>query len=585
MADASLTPVEALTPAIILLGVCGASVIAAKFLRISSIVGYLAAGILIGPHVLGLIEESGTTHLLAELGVVFLLFDIGMHISAREIRESRSDLIGLAPAHMLLSAVPFTLILGLFGLSWPAAIAVGVSLALSSTAVVSRIIDDRGLNTCPLGKSAIHVLIFQDIVAIFLLIFASSLGTEGTSLAWAMTRAASLAILAFAAALLAGRYLMGPFLRLIASTRSQEAFTAATLFLVLAAAAATYALGLSLTLGAFLAGLAVSGTAYRHQIQTETGPFRGLLLSFFFMSVGLMLDVPAMMANLPLIIGIAFGIMIVKTLLGAGAGLLNGWSLPGTTQLGFLLAQGSEFTLVVLSLLVAGTSLIAPFYETVIVAAVALSLAIAPVWADVGMRLSRWIAAQKRNRSEAPATDSETAQGPVVVFGLTEAGRLAVDALRHNNIAHIALDNDPDRFIAATADGYDVHFGNAANMNLFSAIAGRNACAVVVGAPNYVVAANLTPMVAREYPNTLRFVSLPDQETREKFSELGFRAWLSKTSPAGVEMVADLLRQLEVEETKVSDWLKTISDIYHMPDRSDEIVHLVEAENPQAEAA
>lgn len=585
MADASLTPVEALTPAIVLLGVCGASVIASKFLRISSIVGYLLAGILIGPHVFGLIAESGTTHLLAELGVVFLLFDIGMHISAREIRESRSDLIGLAPAHMILSAVPFSIILGLIGLPWPAAIAVGVSLALSSTAVVSRIIDDRGLNTCPLGKSAIHVLIFQDIVAIFLLIFASSLGGEGANLLWTMLRAAGMAILAFGAALLAGKYLMGPFLRLIASTRSQEAFTAATLFLVLGAAAATYMLGLSLTLGAFLAGLAVSGTAYRHQIQTETGPFRSLLLSFFFMSVGLMLDVPALLANLPLVIFLAFAILITKTLLGALAGLLNGWSRAGTTQLGFLLAQGSEFTLVVLSLIVASTTLIPPFYETLIVAAVALSLAMAPVWADIGMRLSRRIAAWKRVESSAPQVDSTASRGPVVVFGMTETGRLAADALRANNIGFIALDNDPDRFISAAADGYDVHFGNAANMNLFSAIAGQNASAVVVGAPNYEVAVSVTPSVEREYPDTLRFVTLPNQTERQRFAELGYRAWLSKTSPAGVEMVADLLRELDLDEGHVAEWLKSISDRYNLADRSQEIVNLVETGADQAQAA
>lgn len=578
MADASLTPVEALMPAMVLLGVGGASALASKFLKLSPIVGYLAAGILIGPHVFGLIEESGTTHLLAELGVVFLLFDIGMHISVREMRESGRDMVGLAPAHMILSAVPFTIIVGLFGLPWPAAIAIGISLALSSTAVVSRIIDDRNLNTCPLGKSAIHVLVFQDIVAIFLLIFASSLGDEGGNLAWTMARAAGFAIIAFGAAILAGRYLMSPVLRLLASTRNQEAFTAATLFLVLGAAAATYSLGLSLTLGAFLAGLAVSGTAFRHQVQTETGPFRGLLLSFFFMSVGLMLDVPALLANLPLVIAIAAGILLTKTVLGAVAGLINGWSKAGTTQLSFLLAQGSEFTLVVLSLLMATSNIVPPFFETMIVAGVALSLAIAPVWADLGMRLSRKIVAMKTNDAPAPANDIPTAEGPVVVFGMTDIGRLAVDALRENNIKFLAIDNDPDRFVSASADGYDVLFGNAANMNFFSAITGKNACAVVVDAPNYAVAKSVNPTVRQQYPDILRFVSLQSQEEREQFNALGFRSWLSRTTPPGVEMVADLLQQMDVEDDKIAEWLKTISERYHIEDRSEEVVQIIEEE-------
>jgi CPA2 family monovalent cation:H+ antiporter-2 len=581
MADGGMTVIEALTPAMVLLGVGGASAIASKALKLSPIVGYLAAGVLIGPYAFGVVEENATTHLLAELGVVFLLFDIGMHISAREMRESGRDMIGLAPAHMVLSAVPFTIILGLLGLSWPAAIAIGISLALSSTAVVSRVISDKGINSCPVGKSAIHVLIFQDIVAIFLLIFAASLGSEGGNLMITMAVAAGYAFIAFTAAILAGRYLMSPFLRLLASTRNQEAFTAATLFLVLGAAAGTYALGLSLTLGAFLAGLAVSGTAFRHQIQTETGPFRGLLLSFFFMSVGLMLDVPAMLANWPLVIATAVGILLLKTALGAAASLLNGHTLPRSSQIGFLLAQGSEFTLVVLSILVATTNIVPPVFETVLVASVALSLAIAPVWADLGMKIARKLVQRKDTATAAPETNPDEG-GKIVVFGMTDEGRLAADALRDTGIDFVAIDNDPDRFVAAAADGYEVMFGNPANLNLFTAIAGNNATAVVVGAPNYQIAKDLTPTVQRDFPNTARFASLPQVAERDRFRELGFRAWTSTTTPAGIEMAVDLLRHLSVAEAEISNWLKTVAERYDIADRSADIVELVVVKQQEA---
>ncbi|MEM1390247.1 MAG: cation:proton antiporter [Pseudomonadota bacterium] len=580
MADTGSTVLQALTPAMVLFGVGGASALASKFLKVSPIVGYLVAGVLIGPYAFGVIEESSTTHLLAELGVVFLLFDIGMHISIREMRESGRDMIGLAPAHMVLSAIPFTIILSLLGLSWPAAIAIGISLALSSTAVVSRVISDKGINSCPVGKSAIHVLIFQDIVAIFLLIFAASLGREGGNLLVTMGLAAVYALVAFAAALIVGRYVMSPALRLLASTRNQEAFTAATLFLVIGAAAATYSLGLSLTLGAFLAGLAVSGTAFRHQIQTETGPFRGLLLSFFFMSVGMMLDVPVVLANWPLIVGAALGILVMKTALGIFASLINGHTLPRSSQIGFLLAQGSEFTLVVLSILVAATDIVPPLYEAVLVAGVALSLAIAPVWADLGMKIARVLVSRKDSVPE--ASNSTDGVGGIVIFGMTEEGRLAADALRDVGIHFTALDNDPDRFVAAAADGYDVMFGNAANLNLFSAIAGYNATAVVVGAPNYQIAKDLTPVVAKDFPNTARFVSLPSVNQRDQFRDLGFRSWLSKTSPAGVEMSVDLLRHLNVDEDRISEWLKTVADRYDIADRSAEIVELVTVEQVAA---
>ena len=230
----------------------------------------------------------------------------------------------------------------------------------------------------------------------------------------------------------------------------------------------------------------------------------------------------------------------------------------------------------------ATSNIVPPFYETMIVAGVALSLAIAPLWADLGMRLSRKIVAMRTTETAKPANDTPSADGPVVIFGMTDIGRLAADALRENDIQFLAIDNDPDRFVSASADGYDVLFGNAANMNFFSAITGRNACAVVVGAPNYTIAKSVQPTVQAEYPDILRFVSLQSQEAREQFGELGFRAWLSRTTPPGVEMVADLLQQMDVDDDKIADWLKTISERYHIEDRSEEIVTIIEEEAAEA---
>ena len=298
MADPATTPVDALIPAMTLLAAGGAAALASKALKLSPIVGYLLVGVLIGPHAFGLIDESPTTHLLAELGVVFLL------------------------------------------------------------------------------------------------IFASSLGngSDGMALALNLARAAGLAVVAFVIAFAAGRYVMGPVLRILARTRNQEAFTAVTLLLVLGAASGTALLGLSLTLGAFLAGLAVSGTAFRHQVQMETGPFRGLLLSFFFMSVGLSVDLGVLAQDWPVVLLIAAGILVTKTMFGFVAARLNKWSNPGSVQIAFLLAQGSEFTLVMLSILAMSTNAVPPVIDTIAVAAIAISLAVAPFWAAAGMQLSRKIA-------------------------------------------------------------------------------------------------------------------------------------------------------------------------------------------------
>ncbi|WP_300376114.1 cation:proton antiporter [Henriciella sp.] len=581
MADAATTPVDALIPAMTLLAAGGASALVSKALKLSPIVGYLAVGILIGPHAFGLIEESPTTHLLAELGVVFLLFDIGLHVSLRELRESGRDLVGLAPVHLVLTSLPFTIALFLFGLSWPIALALGISFGLSSTAVVSRVMVERGLGSCPLGRSSTHVLIFQDIIAIFLLIFANSLGNGGAGMALALelATAAGYAIVAFAIAFAAGHYLMGPIFRGLAQTRNHEAFTAVTLLLVLGAASATAQIGLSLTLGAFLAGLAVSGTAFRHQIQMETGPFRGLLLSFFFMSVGLSVDLGVLATHWPLIIAIAAAIMGIKTLFGFAAARLNKWSNPGSVQLAFLLAQGSEFTLVVLSILTMTSGAVPALISTVLVAAIALSLAIAPFWAAAGMRLSRKIASIFKGQTR-PVNEMTPVgpRRPVIIFGMTPAGRLAADALADFDIPHVCLDAEPERFVSAIADGYKVSFGNAANLRLVEAVAGPNPRAVVIGAPRYETSRDLTPAAQREFPDTPRFVAVDNEADRQRFSALGMRTWLSMGQPTGIEMAADILRQLGAEEAKVVEWISREADRFDVDSPPDQATETVETE-------
>lgn len=581
-----LTPVEALLPAITLLGFGAAAALGSKALRLSPIVGYLIAGILIGPSLLGLIEESSATHLLAELGVVFLLFDIGMHISLRELKESRRDLIGLAPLHLVMTASVSAIALTMIGVSTPIAIAVGMSLGLSSTAVVARILSERRQASCPLGRSATHVLIFQDIAAIFLMIFATSMGGEGghsglagvvsdvfleggvVPIAASMGLAALQALAAFGAALLAGRFLVTPVLSALAQTHNDEAFTAFTLLMVLAAACATAVIGLSLTLGAFLAGLAVSGTPFRHQVQTEMGPFRGLLLSFFFISVGLSIDLGALISNFPIVVMGAAAILLGKTALGYIAARLNKWTPAGATQLSFLLAQGSEFTLVILSI-AAITSGLSPSMKTSLVAAVAFSLALAPSWAALGVKLSRKLA----ERAQAAESDSTVSpsQHPVLVVGMTPAGRLAVDALIDHGIPYIATEHDPNRFLDAVADGYAVSFGDAANMKLIEAIGAHSARAMLLGFSNYEVSKAVTPTVQRKYPHLKRFAAVDTQLDYARYRDLGVRSHISLTEPKGIEVVSDMLRELGVAEEALKDWLESETDRFILGEHTESI--------------
>ena len=455
---------HALGPVILLLLVGILAITLMRPLGLSPIVGYLAAGLIIGPHALGLVPESETTHLLAELGVVFLLFDIGLHFSLQSIWDARRDILGLGPLQILLCGLAFGAIAAALGYGAHYAIILGGTLALSSTAVVVQTLAERGQQNCPVGLTGTAILIFQDICAIFILILATSIADAGSSsgeraLAVAVGSAALKATVAFLAAVLIGRYAIRPLFRLLAQSRNEEIFTAIALLIILSTAAATGGAGLSLTLGAFLGGMIISETPYRHVIQTEARPFRALLLGFFFITVGMSLDWRVLLADWAQIILFLAALIALKAVLVAVAARSFGWSTPGSVQLGFLLAQGSEFAFVIVAMPAVRAAL-GERALGVIVTGIAASLALTPTLAALGHKLARML----RRRSAAAVSAGEITPratlAPVVVFGMDEVGRCVVDGLEANDVAYDAVEMDYDRFLAASADGYPVAFGD-----------------------------------------------------------------------------------------------------------------------------
>ena len=561
-----MSPVEALQPAIVLLGAGTAAALASRAVKLSPMVGYILAGVAIGPFGLGVLEEGDTTHLLAELGVVFLLFDIGLHFSIKEVREAKRDLLGLAPLQMTLCGIVFIALALAIGLEGPIAIAIGLSMALSSTAVVTNMLNERGLNTCPLGRSSISVLIFQDIIAIFLLIFAGSLSDDPNTLAVSMGLAAIQAVIAAVAAALIGRFVVRPLFRVLASADVREVFTMMAVLIVVAASAATGAAGLSLTLGAFLAGMAIADSPYRHAIQTEVTPFRGLLLSFFFVNVGLMVDVSALIRNLPAVLAVATGIILTKTVLIFVTARINRWTTPGATQLAFLLAQGSEFTLVVLSIAAVRDGTPGEVIS-ILVAGTALSLALAPTWTGIGLRLARIIAKrisdiEKSKTRDVMDTDHSGSKVEAIVYGMTETGRIAADAFETLKVPYVALDNDPRRFVSAMADGFEVSFGNSSNFNLIESLGASDAKVIILGEARYDVSNDITGAVNERYPELKRYVGVHGPQERLRHTALGMKATVVHDRMDIIALVGDALRQLNISEDKVDEWTNDMIDRY-----------------------
>jgi CPA2 family monovalent cation:H+ antiporter-2 len=554
-----MTDIHALTPVITLLLVGILAITIMRRIGLSPIVGYLVAGILIGPHALGLVEENETTHLLAELGVVFLLFDIGLHFSLSSIWEARRDIFGLGPLQIVLCGIAFGGIFIAFGLGPEYAVILGGALALSSTAVVFHTLAERGQQNCPVGLTGVAVLIFQDVCAIFLLILAASLESGSSSpadsgLATTISLALVKAAVAFLAAVLIGRYAIKPLFRFLSLTRNEEVFTAMALLVVLATATATGVAGLSLTLGAFLGGMMISESPYRHVIQTEAKPFRNLLLGFFFITVGMSLDWGVLVSHWVEILIFLAALIAIKTVLIAVAARAFGWSTPGSVQLGFLLAQGSEFVFVIIAMPMLRTAL-GEGMVGIVITGIASSLVLTPMLVTFGNNLARKI----KHRTTAPVPSSEILQSismaPIVVCGMDDVGRSVADALEAHSVPYDAIEGDYDRFLAASADGYPVALGNPGDVRLMGTLEYTEREAIVITMAIHEVEDTLIPIMNERYPGLPLFIAVDTDEEKARFDEDSIRPVINRSVPRGLDLAAEVLRFKSIDEAKIQSWM------------------------------
>ncbi len=540
----------ALLPVILLLGLGVVAAIGSRALRLSPIVGYLALGAGLAATGADLLKNDEAVATLAELGVVFLLFDIGLHFSLAHVREQAKDIFGFGPLQVVFG----TLVLALpayffFDLSLVAALLVGATLSLSSTAVVARLISERHQQSCPVGLTATAILIFQDVAAIFLLIVAGAFGS-GEAMAPAIGMALVKAAIAFAVAVLLARLVVRPLFNLVARTRNDEVFTAMALLVALGAGWVTGSVGLSLTLGAFLGGMIIAETPYRAVIQAEIKPFRGLLLGFFFISVGLSLDTAILSREWPVAIGIAIAIFVLKGLSNAAASLVFKWSVPGSTQLALLLAQGSEFALVIFSL-GAVREMVGTDNSAVLIAAVALTLAATPTVAEAGRTLAGRMRLAKRSEAATASIEAELqpqgSEAPVFIAGLGRVGRDVADALIEFGIDYDAIESDERLLSDAIADGYRAAYGDITDPKVWGPMEMHARRVVLLTGPDLEITQDLRTVARERYPNLLRIALARDEAAAAQFESIGIQAVVAAPSASGRNAAIAVLRALEVD--------------------------------------
>jgi len=446
---------------VLLLGFGLAFVLLFRRLGLGATLGYLVAGIVVGPHALGLAGNADEMIGVAELGITLLLFIVGLELSPAKLWELKNEIFGLGLAQVVLCGLALIgLVYAGSSLSTEASIAIGLPLALSSTAQVLPMLQSAGRLRSPFGERAFAVLLFQDLSIIPLLTIVAALSRnpadQGGPPGWQM---ALMTLAAIAGLIVAGRILVRPLFRLISTLGEREMFVLAALAIVVAAAALMEALGLSTALGAFVAGVMLADTPFRHEIEADVEPFRSILLGLFFLAVGMLLDLGVIAAHPLFVIGMAAGLIVVKAVVIGGLGLVLGMRWREALALGLLLSQGGEFGFVLFTRAQQGF-LIESSAASLFTAIVTLSMAATPFLMMITSRIRK--EPQRHEEREGPRADGANA----LVVGYGRFGQTVAQILLAAGIPVTLIDTDTEMIDVAREFGAQVYFGDGTRLDL-----------------------------------------------------------------------------------------------------------------------
>lgn len=487
----------------------GGAVIAAPIFRklgLGTVLGYLAAGVVIGP-VLHLIGGSGEILAVAELGVVLLLFIIGLELKPSRLWTMRRDIFGLGTSQVVLTGLALTGLVYAAGLlDWRGALVAGFGLALSSTAFALQLLEDYGDMNSRYGQRSFSILLFQDLAIVPLLAMVSVLGSQGGEAQQSPILEVGIAVGAVIAMILAGRYLLTPMFQIIARTGAREVMIAAALFVVLGSAYLMQVAGLSMAMGAFLAGVMLAESSYRHELEADIEPFRGLLLALFFIAVGLSMELQVIVDNLLLIVIAVPVLMAVKALIIYAICRIAGSTHNDAIRIGMLLPQGGEFGFVLFTT-AAAAGLFTGAQSSLLISIVTLSMALTPLTALIGQRLLSRDATEKEEMDE----DFEGAGSDVLMIGFSRFGQIAAQILLASGRDVTILDDSPDRIRQAATFGFRIYFGDGTRLDMLRAAGIEKAKIVAVCTHKKEITDKIVDLIRSEYPDVRLFVRSYDR--------------------------------------------------------------------------
>lgn len=526
----------------------------AKRLGLGSVIGYLLAGAVIGPYALKFVEGGGDVMHFAEFGVVMMLFVIGLELRPALLWQMRQPILGLGGLQVVGTAVVVGLVAVWLGLSWKSSLAVGLAVAMSSTAIVLQSLSERGLMKTPGGESAFAVLLFQDIAIIPILALMPLLapaggatthpGIIGNLPGWEQ---ALLVVAAVAIIVLAGRFLLRPFFRYIAGTRLREMFTATALFIVVGIALLMQKLGLSPALGTFVAGVVLAESEYRVQLEADIEPFKGLLLGLFFISVGASIDFSLIAQKPGTIAAIVATLIALKFLVLLGLARLFRLKAGEGMLFAFALAQGGEFAFVLFSF-ATQNAVLPTEVANLLVASVALSMAIAPLLLTLEEKLVR--PRFQKCKPERPADEIDEHDNPVILAGFGRFGHIVGRVLRANGFGTTVLDHDADQVEMLGKYGMKSFYGDASRLDLLEAAGARNAKLFVLAIDDEAKALQIIATVQREFPRLKILARATSRQHAYEILRLGVNQVYRETLGSALDLSVDALHELGMNKRR-----------------------------------
>ncbi|MBC3933186.1 monovalent cation:proton antiporter family protein [Undibacterium curvum] len=523
---------NALDTTLSLLAAAVLGVVAFRMLQLPPILGYLVVGVVIGPFGLGFAEDGAVTHEMAEFGVVFLMFSIGLEFSLPKLMAMRKQVFGLGMAQVLVTILA-SLCSGwlasyclpkFFQIGWEAAFALGGALAMSSTAIVSKMLTERLELESLHGRQIISILLFQDLAVVPLLILVPALATHSDNIVTTLLWAGGKAVLVLVLLLVVGQSLMRGWFKLVVKRRSQELFMLNLLLITLGAAWLTEKAGLSMALGAFVAGMLISETEYRHQVEEDIKPFRDVLLGLFFITIGMLLNLKLVAQNVWMVLFLFIGPLLLKLVLIAGLARLFGSSTSVALRTGLALAQAGEFGFVLLNQ-AGALNLIDPQLLQLILASMVLSMLVSPfILAKSDAIVMKFSANEWMMQSLALtqiAARTMSTRKHVIIAGFGRSGQNLARLLSEEKIDYHALDLDPDRVREAQTAGANVSYGDAARKESLVAAGIHRAAALVITYTSTASALKILHFVHELQPGLPVIVRSHDDVDLEKLRDAG----------------------------------------------------------------